>query len=107
MSNDAIARQAKDLLLGKELFQVTKLPNSRVLKIWKRLDNRRKDRKELMSLAKYLTSTCDRDYVSYKFSVVDAPGENHDFSILEIRHKYNDDLNATISRWNEFKEQTC
>jgi hypothetical protein len=98
--NDDVVVVAKRLLLGKGIIEATKFSDSSNLKLWMKKVSR-KDKKQLMKLAKYLV--LDR-HVKCRFSSIDLPGDEYDFSVLEIIHLCNAEADASLLRFNELKE---
>ena len=56
--------------------------------MWIKTGKPKKDKKQLLSLAKYLTQ---KKAIKYNFYIIDLPGEIYDYSILEIVHNFTSD----------------
>ena len=101
------AKIAKDLLLGKKMVEMKRIGTSTVVKFFMRMGNVRKDKKYLSGLANYLTSHLmgyNKNHTSWSIDVLDAPGEESDFVVMQISCVDMRDTDTIVNRFNEYAE---
>jgi hypothetical protein len=95
---------AKDLLLGKEPAQIDRIDDSRSVKVFMRPGkNKRKTKKSLLNLAKYLCAVVANNS-RIVIHEIDLPGEKNDFIVAEITCAFADEASSVIARWEQLRK---